>query len=152
MDGWICTGKFSRKRKRSRASQKPKRRKEKRRIYGESDMEQEFKKWRFPSSYVKIGEHPDDTLTRVMIDQLGMNNFKVERSRLVSYYYPSRRYPGEMHWDYCFINEVKSSEAPREKPWFKEIRYVHVQELKEEDFGSAQGALLELFRGQHQPL
>jgi ADP-ribose pyrophosphatase YjhB (NUDIX family) len=114
------------------------------RIYDEASMEMEFKKWRFPSTYVKMGEHPQDAIARVMKDQLEFDDYSVEYSELLNYYYPSRRYPGNMHWDYCFIYYVKSNVTPKPKPWFSEIRYVSFQVLKEGDFGSAQGALLEV--------
>jgi ADP-ribose pyrophosphatase YjhB (NUDIX family) len=114
------------------------------RIYSPEALEREFRSWRFPSSYVKFGEHPDDTLRRIMEEQLRITRFKVKSQRLVNYYSPSKRYPGEMHWDYCFLYNVIFDDSPKPKPWFEEIRYVSINELKEEDFGSAQGALIEI--------
>jgi ADP-ribose pyrophosphatase YjhB (NUDIX family) len=116
------------------------------RIYSDESLNREFRSWRFPSSYVKSGEHPDDALSRVMKDQLGVSKFIVKDSRLVNYYAPSRRYKGEMHWDYCFVYNVEIEDSPSPKPWLDAVRYLPIDELKEEEFGSGQGSLIELVK------
>jgi ADP-ribose pyrophosphatase YjhB (NUDIX family) len=113
-------------------------------IYSPEALEREYKSWRFPSSYVKFGEHPDDTLRRIMEEQLGISRYQVKSYRLVNYYSPSRRYQGEMHWDYCFMYNVSFNGSPTLKPWIQDISYVQIKELREEDFGSAQGSLIDV--------
>lgn len=112
------------------------------RVYSPEALEREHKSWRFPSSYVKFGEHPDDTLRRIMEGQLGISRYLVKGCRLENYYSPSRRYQGEMHWDYCFVYNVSLNDSPVPKPWIEDIRYVPLEGLSEEDFGSAQGSLI----------
>lgn len=112
-------------------------------LYEEERLETEFSKWRFPSSYVNEGEHPDDTLARILRGQLGIKDYEVKAWRLVNFYTPSRRYPGKMHWDYCFLYDVKTEQTPSKKPWLEKLEFVARSELKEDDFGSAQGSLLE---------
>lgn len=115
--------------------------------YSQEALDREMRSWRFPSSYVKIGEHPDMTLGRVMEDQLEIKEFRAGNFRLFNYYTPSRRYPGEMHWDYCFIYEVQTNTKSTTKPWLDAVDYISIEQLKEEDFGSGQGGLLEIVTG-----
>ncbi|MCL4344428.1 MAG: NUDIX hydrolase [Nitrososphaerota archaeon] len=115
------------------------------RIYDASSMSSEFSRWRFPSSYVAFGEHPDKTLERIMNGQLGIKNFSTpDGMKLYSFYAPSRRYPGEYHWDYCFLYKVITGEEPVGEEWIDELKYLKPSALKENDFGSAQGGLLEI--------
>lgn len=112
------------------------------RLYEPDFLSNEFNTWRFPSSYVREGESPDQTLKRIVEDQLGMKKYEVLSSKLLNFYEPSRRYPGKMHWDYCFVYQVKGNEEPTIKPWFSSIEFVDPKTLAGKDFGSAQGALL----------
>ena len=40
------------------------------RLYDSDSLANEYRSWRFPSSYIREGESPEDTLTRLMSDQL----------------------------------------------------------------------------------
>lgn len=106
----------------------------------------EFQKWRFPSSYVREGEHPDHSLSRIVQEQLGVKRYRAGRAELLNFYDPSRRYPGKMHWDYCFVYETNLGEEPGPRPWFSAVEYVDSTKLSPQDFGSGQGDLLGFFR------
>jgi ADP-ribose pyrophosphatase YjhB (NUDIX family) len=112
------------------------------RLYNPDALPKEFGSWRFPSSYIREGESPDETLSRVIKDQLGLANFKVLSSKLLNFYEPSRRYPERMHWDYCFVYDVEINDIPVLKPWFSSLEYVDLKTLDQKEFGSAQGGLL----------
>jgi ADP-ribose pyrophosphatase YjhB (NUDIX family) len=111
------------------------------RVYAPEKMEADMRCWRFPSSYVKEGEAPADALARVMKDQLGFKRYNVRRSKLLNFYSPSTRRPGQMHWDYCFVFWVTTASTPKVQPWLEDVRYVSVKGLRPEDLGSAQGDL-----------
>lgn len=111
------------------------------RRYSPDALLHEYESWRFPSSYVREGESPDDTLSRVVQEQLVLRSYEVRSSRLLNFYEPSRSFPGSMHWDYCFVYEIGSDESPTLKPWFSALEYVDTRRLKPGDFGSAQGSL-----------
>lgn len=111
------------------------------RRYTPEMLKHEYESWRFPSSYVKEGEPPEGTLSRIMGDQLGVPSYEVASSRLLNFYEPSRSFPGSNHWDYCFVYEVKLNVAPSPKPWLSAAGYVDLAGLKPDDFGSAQGSL-----------
>ncbi len=116
------------------------------RIYSEEGIGNELQKWRFPSSYIIEGEHPDSTLRRLLRDQLGIEKYSISDSTLLNFYEPSRRYPGQHHWDYCFIYHVETEEIPPLSPWFSEIKYVPAHDLDEGAFGSAQGEIASALR------
>jgi ADP-ribose pyrophosphatase YjhB (NUDIX family) len=86
-------------------------------IYDSMSIATEMEKWRLPSSYVKEGESPEEGLRRVMEDQLGASRYSSEGPVLLNFYEPSRRYPGKMHWDYCFVFEVSMTEEAKKSPW-----------------------------------
>lgn len=110
-------------------------------LYDSEHLETEFKKWRFPSSYILEGESPIDTLGRVMKEQLGIKSYRVVSQELLNFYDESRRYPGKMHWDYCFVFHVSAKSRLIKKPWFWSAQYVKRKELHSHDFGSSQGYL-----------
>ncbi len=111
------------------------------RIYSEDGVRNELEKWRFPSSYIMEGEHPDSTLERILKDQLGIERYSAGATSLLNFYEPSRRYPGQHHWDYCFVYHVQSEEMPPSSPWLAEARYFPAHEIGTVAFGSAQGAI-----------
>ncbi|MDA4114804.1 MAG: hypothetical protein OK474_12240 [Thaumarchaeota archaeon] len=80
-----------------------------------------------------------------MIDQLRVEDYRVSSSSLQNFYEPSRRYPGKMHWDYCFVFNVSIKEEVKESPWLSSSRYLDTGEGKIE-YGSAQGGLLTRLR------
>ncbi|MGI0090301.1 MAG: NUDIX domain-containing protein [Nitrososphaerales archaeon] len=112
------------------------------RLYDTESLSNEFRSWRFPSSYVREGESPEDTLTRLVKEQLGISSLEVMTSRLLNFYGPSRMYPDKMHWDYCFVYDVKVNETPTLKPWYSALEYADLRTLDAKDFGSSQGGLL----------
>ncbi|MDG6985740.1 MAG: NUDIX hydrolase [Nitrososphaerota archaeon] len=111
------------------------------RRYTPDTLLHEWESWRFPSSYVKEGESPEDTLSRIIREQLELRSYEVISSRLLNFYEPSRSFPGSMHWDYCFVYEVALKERASLKPWFSAVEYVATVGLKPGEFGSAQGSL-----------
>ncbi len=111
------------------------------RMYSEDGIRNELESWRFPSSYIMEGEHPDSTLARILNDQLRLEKYSVGAASLLNFYEPSRRYPGHHHWDYCFIYRVQTEEMPPASPWFSETRYIPADEMDTVAFGSAQGAI-----------
>jgi hypothetical protein len=76
-----------------------------------------------------------------MLDQLGIRNYRVRSSSLQNFYEPSRRYPGKMHWDYCFVFEVSTREEVKESPWLSTPTYAKLSHGNLE-FGSSQAGLL----------
>jgi ADP-ribose pyrophosphatase YjhB (NUDIX family) len=111
------------------------------RLYDSEMLAAEFDRWRFPSSYIREGEHPNETLRRIMEDQLDRKDYSIVSSNLHSFWSPSRRYPGRMHWDYCFVYRVTSPALPRVHPWLSAARFVDTHSLNADSFGSAQGGL-----------
>ncbi len=111
------------------------------RRYSPETLLHEYGSWRFPSSYVKEGESPEETLARIIREQLELRSYEIMSSRLLSFYEPSRSFPGTMHWDYCFVYGVRLNERASSKPWCTAVEYVVTTGLKPGDFGSAQGSL-----------
>ncbi len=113
--------------------------------YDKQKMDREMVSWRLPSSYIFEGESTDETLRRIMNNQLGINEYKIDSSRLVNYYEPSTRDPRVRHWDYCFVYYVETNQEPTAKnlPWFSYLGFVTSNDLRKEDFGSGIGDLAE---------
>lgn len=111
-------------------------------VYDAKTLENQFHLWRLPSSYLREGEAPEDTARRIVQEQLGAERAFVRSARTLSFHDPSGRFPGQKHWDLCFVFEVDAEPAPLARlPWLAESRWVKPQELHGEDFGSAIGDL-----------
>jgi ADP-ribose pyrophosphatase YjhB (NUDIX family) len=104
-------------------------------IYPEEELEGAFRQWRLPSAYLQEGEHPEDTVRRVLRDQLGLRTFVISPPKVFSYTWPSDWYPGNNHWDLAFVYPVKVSESIKELPWWKELAFVDKDQLEDPDFG-----------------
>jgi len=110
-------------------------------VYSREEREEEFRLWRFPASYLYEGEGPDDTLKRIGRDMLGAKRWAVTGSKTYGFYDPSDWYPGKMHYDLCFVYDVKLAKVPAVPPWFQELEFVDSRKFRAKDFGSAQGDL-----------
>jgi hypothetical protein len=104
-------------------------------MYSKEELNEIYKQTRLPSSYLFEGEHPDQALRRVMLDQLGIEKFSVSASQIMSYYSPSDWYPRNFHWDLIFVYEVGTSVSPRRLPWWRELVFLDRQELRKRDLG-----------------
>ncbi len=103
--------------------------------YAQGDLDDAFKQWRLPSGYLREGEHPDDCVSRVMREQIGVKRFKVAPARVFSYATPSDWYPGKTHWDLVFAYDVVCGGRLRKLPWWKELRFVKRSALQKSNFG-----------------
>ncbi len=110
-------------------------------VYPKKRLDREFKSWRLPSAYLRLGEHPDHALGRVMRSQLGTEKYSTSGAKVFSFYDPSSYYRGKRHWDICFVYEVKLRGPLGARPWFAKLRYAKKNELKVSEFGSAIGYL-----------
>jgi len=111
------------------------------RIYDAAGLQAEYERWRLPSTFIRQGESPEDALARIMADQLGIREYRSGPPSLQNFYEPSRRYPGKMHWDYCFVFYISTHEEVKESPWLAASRYVKPSD-ETVQYGSAQGGLL----------
>ena len=111
------------------------------RVYEPRQLEAELAAWRFPSSYVKQGGSPEETLSRLMKEQLAVSEREVVSNRLLNFYSASRRFPGKMHWEYCFVYDVSAAQEPPSQPWFSAMEYLDFGSLADGSFGSGQGEL-----------
>ncbi len=110
-------------------------------VYSPEERGEEFVKWRFPAAYLYEGEGPDDALGRVMLDMLGVRRWTITRSKDYGFYDPSDWYPGKMHYDLCFVYDMRITKPPAVPPWFSRLELVDPRKLRADDFGSAMGDL-----------
>ncbi len=104
-------------------------------MYSKEEREEQYRKKRLPSTYLWEGEHPDDALRRVMLNQLGIGKFAASSPKVFSYLAPSDWYPGNHHWDLVFVYWVRTTESPKRSPWWREVGFVETKKLREEEFG-----------------
>lgn len=62
-------------------------------------------KWLLPASHLKYGEHPDDAAKRILKEQLGAEAQNIEYRGLWSF--------AVLHWDLCFVYDVKLRNEPK---------------------------------------
>ncbi len=109
--------------------------------YDPPEREAEFRSWRFPAAYLYEGEHPDETLRRVVEGQLSIEEYGADATDVYAFYDPSDWFPGRKHYDLCFIYEVVAAPPEAPPPWFQRLEMVEIASLKSNDFGSAMGDL-----------
>lgn len=105
------------------------------------ELDQEYRSWRFPASYLYEGESPDGCLERIMSGMLEVRRWSVARSSVHAFYDPSSLFPGEKHYDLCFVYDVKLSKAPAVPPWFSRLEFLDPRALRSDEFGSSMGDL-----------
>ncbi len=111
------------------------------RLMNQERLKKFTKSWLFPGGYVREGEAPEEALKRILKEQLGIKSFSAGPGKLYNFYDPSNIFPGNMHWDYCFVFKVKTNEEIRKRPWFSSIEFVDPRDFGRDDFTSAQGDL-----------
>jgi hypothetical protein len=105
-------------------------------MYSKHELDESVQKWRLPSSYLRLGEHPIEALRRVMVDQLQIDSFTSSPNpKILSYYSPSDWYPSKYHWDLVFVYSVRTSQRLVKPPWWRELSFVDKSGLVGKDFG-----------------
>lgn len=112
-------------------------------VYEPANLAKQYELWRLPAAYLREGEHPDDTVKRIVLDQLGAKQCFVRGQRTYNFHDPSGRFAGQKHWDLCFVYEVEAEPA-QGLGWWRELRWASPEELAGDDFGSAIGDLAQV--------
>ncbi len=79
--------------------------------------------WTIPASHLKFGEDPRDAARRIGERVLRMQGARYSEPRTEVDLYPSKMFPGEMHYDIWFLVDASpttayEAEAP---PWYTEL-------------------------------
>ncbi len=97
-------------------------------------------KWLLPASHLKYGEHPDDSVKRIVKEQLSTEAKEVKYRGLWGF--------APLHWDICFVYDVKLRNEPKpldqaeaskypedyfySSQLFSDLRYLRPQEIRNE--------------------
>lgn len=111
-------------------------------VYAKDRVEDEFRSWRLPATYLYEGENPDDAAARVLRDQLHLPAAKLAGPSCFAFYDRSSWYPGRRHYDLCFVYEVRAAPPDRLPPWWSRLEFLEWRALKRAEFGSAMGDLV----------
>jgi len=115
-------------------------------VYGRADLADEFRSWRLPASYLYEGEHPADAAHRVLEDQLRIRVRPLGAVSVYSFYDPSSWYPGRMHYDLCFVYQIRGGRPTRVPPWWRRLEFWRLRDLRKEELGSAMSDLVRVLR------
>lgn len=100
--------------------------------------------WKFPSTYLREGEHPEAALDRVMRTQLGARTYDARALEIGSWTAKSDWYPGQKHWDLAFLYDVTGQLPARTPRWWRELGWFTPAELRRMDFGWNQDLVRDL--------
>jgi ADP-ribose pyrophosphatase YjhB (NUDIX family) len=104
--------------------------------YSPRELEEAYAELRLPGAYLQEGEHPDQTLARVMRDQLGIKKYQTSSPLILSWYSLSDDwYPGQRHWDLLFAYKVKAQPPSKMPPWWRDLGWADPATLHARDFG-----------------
>ena len=102
-----------------------------------------FAALRFPATYLRVGEAPRDAALRIWRDQLGFTEPPDLSPVLVlSEAGPSRRHPGNDHWDVVFHYEAMPPNDFAKPPHWATLEMRPVSSLAKEDFAMSHGEML----------
>lgn len=90
-------------------------------------VERHSKGWMLPSSGLIFGESPQEAAQRILKEQLGLNDQKVEDPRIFS-----EVYGGREHWDIEFLFLGERSDPPSHNAW-TELKFVDLPKTRRED-------------------
>jgi ADP-ribose pyrophosphatase YjhB (NUDIX family) len=103
-----------------------------------------FEGWRFPATYLQVGEAPEAAAGRVWRDQLG---FAAEPDlgdvRVSSSSQPSRRSPEHEHWDVVFAYDVDAPGLEGRPEHWAELAYRDPASLDADDAVLMHGELVD---------
>ena len=85
------------------------------------------KGWMLPSSHLILFESPQETATRILTEQLSINDQK-----LTGPYVFSEVYGPKNHWDLEFVFTGERDDVPKNDAW-SELRFVDTNATKRED-------------------
>lgn len=104
-----------------------------------------FEGWRFPASYLQVGEAPEQAAQRVWTDQLGFaGEPEMGRLEVVSSAQPSRRTPEHEHWDVLFAYPVTGPRLDEVPEHWAELAYVDPSELDPKEGVMMHGDLVDV--------
>lgn len=90
-------------------------------------VDRHSKGWMLPSSQLIFGESPHDAARRILLEQLGLTDQKLENPRVFSEVYgPSN------HWDLEFLFLGERDRAPTHPAW-KELKFVDLTNTKKDE-------------------
>lgn len=93
-------------------------------------------KWVIPGSHLLYGEHPTEAAHRVMREQLNIQEYELNFVNLLSY-------ESGRHWDLCFMYKGSVEDEIATPPWFSNLEFLRLKEVKLEELGRNHGDLLD---------
>lgn len=99
-------------------------------------MERHSKGWMLPSSHLMLGEDPRRAAMRILREQLGLIDQRVEGPMVFSEMYGSLN-----HWDLEFVFRGERSEAPVHEVW-DELKFVDLTRIKKEEIARSHEDIL----------
>ena len=99
-------------------------------------VERHSKGWMLPSSHLILGENPQDAASRILNEQLGLGEQRVEGPRVFSEVY------GRLgHWDLEFVYLGELTDPPRHEAW-SELRFVDLTRIRKEEIARSHEDIL----------
>lgn len=102
-------------------------------------------KWLLPASHLEYGEKPEDAATRVLTQQLCIEEAKLDLKQVQSHLSGDSRDSDVSHWDICLVYEGKIGGELQKPEWFSDLKFVKPETITSNDFTRGHGdVLLEL--------
>lgn len=101
--------------------------------------------WLLPSSHLVLFEGVADSARRILNEQIGLKELKLEGPTVVSEAYKSSRIQSSsLHWDFefIFIGELENEPASYPNIW-KELRFVDLAKIKRSEIARSHDDVIE---------
>jgi ADP-ribose pyrophosphatase YjhB (NUDIX family) len=99
-------------------------------------IERHSKGWMLPSSHLLLGEDPRDAASRIIREQLSLNDQQVEGPRVFSEVYGPLN-----HWDLEFVFSGERENPPANEAWTK-LQFVDLTRTRKEEIARSHEDIL----------
>lgn len=101
-----------------------------------AELEEE-RTWLLPATHLMMGESPDKAAKRIVREWAGLKGspkFVMVQSHVRPARLANPRLRGK-HWDICFVYRLNARSLPERRPWWKELRFVPLSEIRRMKLG-----------------
>jgi len=101
--------------------------------------------WLLPATHLMVGESPDRAARRIVREWAGLKGTPKFVS-VQSHVRPARLANSKLsgkHWDICFVYRLNARGLPKPRPWWRELRFVPLSEIRRIKLGRGHRDVLE---------
>lgn len=101
--------------------------------------------WLLPATHLMVEESPNRAALRIAREWTGLTGTP-RFVEVQSHLRPARAWNPKRkgnHWDICFVYEMSARRPPKLKPWWSDLRFVPLSDIRQMNLGRGHADILE---------